>query len=254
MTIYKKIHITESIRTSFKPTRLCIKKLEGTYYFCKSTRKNILSYTGSGVLWKARIKKYSKDKIETLWVSDWYYTPEEIQDAAIHFSIENDIVNSKSWANMAPEWGIDSMTRLGVKESTETRLKKHLSRLGEKNPMYGVRGVLSPHCGKEHTAETKFKQSQGVKKYTKNRPKKHNDAISNALKGNKKLIEATTGHRNAGFKGWYVSPSGVLFDSSRKAAIAANVADKKTLISWAKTNKNNWYFVPKENFTLLIRK
>lgn len=253
MNIYKKINITESIRNNFKPTRLCIKKLEGIYYFCKSTRKDILKYSGSGIIWKARIKKYGKDKISTVWISDWYYTPDEIQDVAIHFSKENDIVNSEVWANLSPEWGIDSYTRFGIKEELITRLKKKIARIGNKNPMYGARGILSPHYGKKHTLDTKKKQSQGLKKYNLNRPKRHNDAISNALKGNKKLIDATTGYKNAAFKGWYVSPLGILFDSSRKAAIEAKIADKKTLIKWAKNNKNNWYFVSKENFCLIDR-
>lgn len=251
MTIYKKITINNSIKNNFKPTRLCIKKLAGIYYFCKSTRKNIEQYTGSGVLWKARIKKYGAKNIKTIWISDWYYCPEEIQNIALHFSEENDIVNSEIWANMAPEWGIDCYTRLGIKEQQITKDKKSLARIGCKNPMYGKKGELSPHFGKKHNEITKIKQSIGIKKYSVNRPDTHNKNISNSLKGNKNLIFRVTGHRNPCFLGWYVAPDGILYDSSRKAACAAGGADKKTLIKWAKNNKNGWYFVPKENFCLL---
>jgi len=67
-------------------------------------------------------------------------------------------------------------------------------------------------------------------------------------KGNPNLIANVTGDKNGCFKGYYISPTGERFDSSRKAAIAAGGVDKKTLISWAKLNKNGWAYEPK-NFT-----
>jgi hypothetical protein len=103
MTIYNNSFDTKP----FKPTRLYIKKLVGIYYFGKTSVNDIGNYTGSGKLWKDRIKKYGKDKIETLWVSDWYYDPTEILEAASQFSLENDIENSPLWANLKLENGID---------------------------------------------------------------------------------------------------------------------------------------------------
>lgn len=247
MNIYSPITITDKIRSSFIPTRLCIKKLAGKYYFCKSTKKDIIKYKGSGSAWKARIKKYSKQNIETLWTSDWYYDPQEIHDAALHFSEENNIVTSEIWVNLAPEWGLDFYTRKGVKESDETRQKKRESKLGAKSWNYGMRGKLSHIYGIPHSPETKKKQSDGLKAYCKVRPESHIQNIANALKGNPNLIAATTGDKNGGFKGYYISPSGERFDSSRKAAVAAGLADKKTLISWAKQNKNGWSYEPKKN-------
>jgi hypothetical protein len=244
MDIYSSITITEKIIEIFKPTRLCIKKLEGKYYFCKSTKLDIIKYKGSGEAWKGRMRKYGKHNVENLWVSDWYYCPQEIHDAALHFSKENDIVRSDYWANLAPEWGLDFYTRKGSKESAETRQKKSESHLGEKTWNYGMRGEQSHNYGIPHSEETKKKQSIGLKRYAEIRSQTHNDNISKSLKGNPTLIAAVTGDKNGCFKGYYISPTGERFDSSRKAAVVAGSVDKKTLIAWAKSNKNGWSYEP----------
>ncbi len=98
MNIYHKL---------YKPSRLYIKRLAGVYYFGKTNSKDIYKYTGSGKVWKDRIKKYGKEKIETLWVSDWYTDPLEIEQVAKQFSIENNIVTSSTWANLKEENGLD---------------------------------------------------------------------------------------------------------------------------------------------------
>lgn len=86
--------------------------------------------------------------------------------------------------------------RFGIKENLTTRTKKRNARLGEKNPMYGLRGELSPHYNKKHSTQTKEKQSKGLKKYNENRPKEHNDNISKALRGNPKLSARMSGKNN----------------------------------------------------------
>jgi hypothetical protein len=80
------------------------------------------------------------------------------------------------------EW--DPGNRLGRKESETTRKKKSTARQGEKNPMYGLRGELSPHYGKTYTNERRENQSKGVKAYAASRPESHNENISKSLKGN----------------------------------------------------------------------
>jgi len=86
--------------------------------------------------------------------------------------------------------------RFGVKECAATRQKKRNARLGSKNPMFGKTGILSPHYGKKHSAETKQKQSNGIKKYCENRPQEHNNNISKSLRGNAKLSERMQGKNN----------------------------------------------------------
>lgn len=249
MNIYQPVLITDTIVSNFLPTRLCIKKIADVYYFCKSARQDIIKYKGSGVKWKNVVKKHNNEKIQTIWVSDWYHSAQEIHDAALHFSIENDIVNSDKWANLVTEWGIDFHTRAGMKDSKETRLKKSIARKGNKNPMYNLRKELSPHYGKSHSESTKQKQSKSIQKYNDNRTQEqiqsHRDNVSKALKGNLKLIASSTGDRNSSFKGYYISPDNIRFDSSRKAAVYAGGVDKKTLIDWARKNKNGWSYEPK---------
>lgn len=107
MCIYAPIVLSDRTIQNFVPTRLAIKELAGQLYFCKSIREDIERYQGSGVIWKKRIKKYGADNIKTLWVSDWYYCPYEIQEVALHFSRENQIVENDHWANIKPENGLD---------------------------------------------------------------------------------------------------------------------------------------------------
>lgn len=118
MCIYQPTPITQKIIERYRPTRLAIKELNGIKYFCKSMAEDIIAYTGSGVLWKRIYKKHGKQNIKTLWVSDWYHDPYEIQEVALHFSKENQIVESDKWANMKPEDGLD-----GGRQSPETQAR-----------------------------------------------------------------------------------------------------------------------------------
>ena len=106
MTIYSPILITEQVIQSFIPCRLYIKELCGLKYFGK-TSQNPYDYHGSGKIWKDKIKKYGKENIKTLWVSDIYTDPSLLQEVALGFSKENMIVESVGWANLKPENGLD---------------------------------------------------------------------------------------------------------------------------------------------------
>jgi len=107
---------------NFAPTRLYIKSVDlkggkRIFYFGKYTKENIYDYPGSGVRWLKTIKKYGLIP-STLWVSGWYYDCIELQKAAIHFSLENNIVESKFWANMVIENGLDGVAKRSYKPST----------------------------------------------------------------------------------------------------------------------------------------
>jgi len=124
MCIYQPKIISQAMFDRFRPTRLAIKELAGQLYFCKSISEDILSYPGSGVVWKKRIKKYGKENIKTLWVSDWYHDPREIQEVALHFSKENQIVESTRWANQKPEDGLDGGRQTPeIQEKISTKIK-----------------------------------------------------------------------------------------------------------------------------------
>jgi hypothetical protein len=106
MDIYSRITITEEIERQFKPTRLCVKELNGLKYFCKSVRTDIEQYSGSGIRWQKHVKKYGKKNIKTLWISEWFYCPHHLQEFALTFSEYNQIAESAEWANLMAENGL----------------------------------------------------------------------------------------------------------------------------------------------------
>ena len=127
------------LMTEFEPTRLYIKELEGVKYFGKTTKQDAHSYTGSGVIWKKRIKKYGKHNIKTLWVSDWYYDPASLSEFALQFSEDNRIVESKEWANYIPENGLDGHSSEAariVNGRPERRKQQSELSTGENNPRH----------------------------------------------------------------------------------------------------------------------
>lgn len=157
---------------SFKPTYLYIKKHSktGLLYFGKTTKKDPYAYLGSGTYWKSHIKKYGKEFVETIWVK--LFTEEEYcKEYAINFSIENDIVKSKSWANQIIEDGIglgspgrvlSEETKEKIRKANSGRkysdeINKKKSRKGPNNGMFGIKrfGKDSPHYGCSHSKETK---------------------------------------------------------------------------------------------------
>jgi hypothetical protein len=122
-----------NIYTSIIPTRLYIKQHSITKkkYFGKTTR-DPYKYNGSGEYWSKHIKKHGKRFVETIWISDLYYDT-SISDYALHFSVENDIVNSKEWANQKPENGLDggamskdSAAKLSTSWANKLEAEKHI--------------------------------------------------------------------------------------------------------------------------------
>ena len=90
------------------PTYLYIKQHSITKlkYFGKTALQNPYQYNGSGKYWTDHIKKHGMEHIKTLWVSEPYLDT-SIKEIARHFSIENNIIESKEWANLMLENGLD---------------------------------------------------------------------------------------------------------------------------------------------------
>jgi hypothetical protein len=122
MPIYSPLAITEEQKKNYKPTRLYIKECNGLKYFGKSIRHDILKYTGSGIRWLNHIEKHGTTNIQTLWISDWFKCPEELHNFATKFSIDNDIVNSPDWANLAIE---DGFSGGHYNLAAKTELERH---------------------------------------------------------------------------------------------------------------------------------
>lgn len=85
-----------------KITYLYIKthKQTGLKYFGKTTQDPI-KYQGSGTYWKRHLKIHGYDV--TTEILGFYDNEKECKECAIKFSVENDIVNSKEWANLKIE-------------------------------------------------------------------------------------------------------------------------------------------------------
>lgn len=96
-------------------------KQPGLNYFGKTTR-DPYSYLGSGVYWRAHINKHGKD-IDTVHV--WEFTNlDECNKFALTFSTVNNIVESKSWANLKIEDGLmggDTLSQLSDERLAEIK-------------------------------------------------------------------------------------------------------------------------------------
>jgi hypothetical protein len=179
MNIYQPSCITQAMRDAFLPTRLYIKKLAGYYYFGKTSLSDPINYSGSGKKWKNIIKKHGYRNIVTLWVSEWYYSPDEIQHIALHFSQENMIVESDIWANLRPENGLDGNT-LGQYK-------------GEKSPWFGKKGEDHPAYGRVDSGETRRKKA--LSKLGDNNPMRDPNVIQKVKETNKR-IKRSAGENN----------------------------------------------------------
>ena len=95
--------------------------------------------------------------------------------------------------------------------SEETKLKMSLARKGDKHPMYGKRGELSPFFGKSLSEETKLKIS--LAKKGKTRSKETKLKISLAKKGSKNHLYGKTGDLHPKSKKVICIETGIMYNS-----------------------------------------
>lgn len=77
----------------------------GLKYFGK-TKLDVYKYKGSGKHWKRHLKKHGND-VTTEIYAQFEETDPKLEECALKFSEDNNIVESKEWANMKPENGLD---------------------------------------------------------------------------------------------------------------------------------------------------
>jgi len=134
-------------------------KKTGLKYFGQTHTKNPYDYKGSGVYWKKHLSKHGKD-IDTLQV--WEFQDQlKATEFAIDFSIKNNIVESKEWAN------------LDVEDA------KQGAALNNKN----AKGNLGKSKTKQHR-ENISKSKTGIP-----RPDLIGNNYASALKGRKKTVQ-----------------------------------------------------------------
>lgn len=83
-------------------------------------------YHGSGKYWVNHLKKHGNDVTMKIY---GVYDSNEVEEVALKFSEENDIVNSKGWANLKPENGKDGWIK-GYNHSDKTKIKISEKQLG----------------------------------------------------------------------------------------------------------------------------
>jgi hypothetical protein len=117
-----------------KPTYLYIKHhtRTGMNYFGKTTRQDIDKYLGSGKYWNNHIKKYGKEHVITMWVSELFTDESRLVEFAKLISEEFNIVNSDKWANLREENGIDGAPS-GYNHSDISKKKMSESHKGVSN-------------------------------------------------------------------------------------------------------------------------
>ncbi|HET8688408.1 MAG TPA: NUMOD3 domain-containing DNA-binding protein [Methanosarcina sp.] len=150
---------------TFKPTWLYIKQhnITGLKYFGKTTR-NPYSYIGSGTYWRRHLKLHGRD-VTTLWCQ-LFNSEDEIKKFALEFSNKNNIVESKEWANLRPEDGLEGGSIPGHKRSIETREKLSI--------------IASKRIQSE---ESNRKRSAALKGVPRPRSEEHQANLTKSLKG-----------------------------------------------------------------------
>ncbi len=112
--------------------------ITGLKYFGKTTRKDPFKYRGSGMYWQNHINKYGKEYIKTLEI--WGFDDINLcSKFALKFSKNNNIVESKEWANLQPENGIDGWAPgvSGYIWSEDRKKERSKKYSGQGNPRYG---------------------------------------------------------------------------------------------------------------------
>lgn len=137
-------------------------KLTGLNYFGKTIQDPYI-YVGSGVYWNKHLTKHGNN-IETVEV--WEFTNlDECSKFAVEFSIKNNIVESKEWANLRIENGQDGgftpnayTKEANIKKGNKLRGQKRNKETLEKMSLakqISSRGSRNGMFGKTHSLESK---------------------------------------------------------------------------------------------------
>jgi len=113
--------------TEFKPTFLYVKQhnVTGMKYFGKTVANDPIKYKGSGKLWLRHIKKHGNN-VTTIWYQ-LFTDKKSIVEYALSFSKEQQIVESKDWANLMPENGLLGGGVKGIKINRTPEHNKKIS-------------------------------------------------------------------------------------------------------------------------------
>ena len=84
---------------------LKVHNITGLKYLCVTTKDNWYEYTGSGIYWLRHLNVHGTD-ISTLLILESQTNDDHFRNECLRISTELDIVNSKEFANLVPEYGL----------------------------------------------------------------------------------------------------------------------------------------------------
>lgn len=146
--------------SDFTPTWLYLKQHNQTKlkYFGK-TISDPEVYPGSGVVWTRHLKKHGND-VSTVW-KQLFTSKDDLMEYAVTYSIKNNIVESKEYANLIVENGLiggdTGITPEGRKKLSEKSGSRTHSEETKRKIREARKKQISPMLGKKHSEETKQK-------------------------------------------------------------------------------------------------
>lgn len=165
----KSIEPRKTTKREFKPTYLYVKthNVTGLKYFGKTVSSDPSLYKGSGKLWRRHIAKHDYDV--STEIIGFFEDEYECKNAAIEFSTKNNIVESKEWANLMHENGIDGGALVYTDEMRETQRIANFNRVKngthpwagdyQKNKVKsGTHHLLGGEIQREHARENNLKR------------------------------------------------------------------------------------------------
>lgn len=187
----------------FYPTYLYVKthKTTGLKYFGKTTGDPYL-YQGSGIRWLKHLRLHGNDVNTT--IVGFFTDRTECEKVAVQFSVKNKIVESKEWANMIIENGLDGgdtggkLTRAYSPMTNDTKKKLSESLKGRKAWNKGLKGVTpgnrqpksKEHKQKLSDANTgKTRTAESIEKTAAKLRGKKRPEMSEKLKGREVSLE-----------------------------------------------------------------
>lgn len=170
----------------FKPTYLYIKthRTTGLKYFGKTTKLDPSKYHGSGEYWQKHIQKHGKDILTE--IVGYYEDKDECVNAAIEFSIKNNIVESKDWANFKIENGLDGGSDKG---HTKTITERWLKAAKEKSDK-SIEDGTHPWMGEQGSKMAKERNARLLAEGNHNFQGERGSAHSKNM--NKRMLESGT--------------------------------------------------------------
>jgi len=142
---------------TYKPVYLYIKthNKTGLKYFGKTVQDPFI-YEGSGYHWRFHIAAHGYDvTTELLNDGNPYENENEFKTAALEFSIKNNIVESKEWANLRLETGDGGDTSMCENYINAIAVR---DQNGKNNPMWGKTSFAKEKTYEELYGEEKTKE------------------------------------------------------------------------------------------------